>query len=391
MASPVDTSVKVFYSSMSGAPQGFRGALGSSLPVIKACLVTGFDEVTLTSLVVSGGVATATYPTTHSAVPHSVVLIAGATGAGMSDLNGEQKIVTKVGNTVTFATAVPDGSAGGVITMKMAPAGWTEEFAGVNLMVVRPPDISGNRHFLRLQDTATTTLRAQGYENMTAVSTGTGPFPTTAQQSGGGYWPKSDLADATDNPWMIVADGKRFYLGVAPGYASAPTYIGMQPVGFGDFKSYRKTADPYATFMSMGGTAALGWDGALTNGSPGSLGWAPRSYSAVGQSTPLVGMNSVGSAGQSGSTTHFGTYPGMAEGLYLSKTLVGTDIPTLGPRGELPGLWHVPQAVNPGTFAMGDTILGGGETAGRHLVVMPATTSSAGAAAPLLFDITGPW
>jgi hypothetical protein len=33
--------------------------------------------------------------------------------------------------------------------------------------------------------------RASGYESMSDVNTGTGPFPTAAQVAGGGYWEKS--------------------------------------------------------------------------------------------------------------------------------------------------------------------------------------------------------
>ena len=392
MASPVDTSVKVFYSTMSGAPQGFQGVIGSALPVLIACLVDGFDQVTLTSLVVSGGIATATFPANHSAVPHSVVLIANAGGAGLDVLNGEQKVVTRVGNTVTFATAAPNGTATGTITMKMAPAGWTQEYTGTNLLALRPGDVSGNRHYLRLQDTTTTTLRALGYESMSGISTGVGQFPTTVQISGGCYWPKSDTADATPNPWMIVADGKRMYLGVAAGFSASPTYGSMHVVGFGDFTSYKKTADPYATFIAMGGSAALYWDGSMAYGALTTLGWVPRPYTAIGTSVPLTSMSSVGMASVSGAGTLFGNYPGLADGLYLSKTLVGYDISVSGPRGSLAGIWHTPQYVVPGTFAIGDTVVGGGETANRHLVVMPVSASSATTSlAPLLFDITGPW
>ena len=392
MASPVDTSVKVFYSTMSGAPQGFQGVIGSALPVLIACLVDGFDQVTLTSLVVSGGIATATFPANHSAVPHSVVLIANAAGTGMDVLNGEQKVVTRVGNTVTFATAAPDGVATGTITMKMAPAGWTQEFTGANLSALRPGHVAGNRHFLRIQDTATTTLRAVGYENMTAISTGTGQFPTTAQMSGGCYWPKSDVANATPNPWMIVADGKRMYLGVATGFSTSATYGSMHVVGFGDFTPYKKTADPYATFIAMGGSGALSWDGNMAYAERATLGWAPRPYTAIGTSVPLTSMSSVGMTSASGAGSLFGNYPGLADGLYLSKTLVGYDISVSGPRGSLAGIWHTPQYVVPGTFAIGDTVLGGGETANRHLIVMPVGAGSTTTApTPLLFDITGPW
>lgn len=391
MASPVDTSVKIFYSTMSGAPQGFQGVIGSALPVILACLVTGFDEVTLTSLTVSSGVATATFPSTHSAVPHSIVLIDGAGGAGFGVLNGEQKVVTRVGNTVTFATTAPDGTATGPITMKMAPAGWTQEYTGTNLLALRPGDVSGNRHYLRLQDTATTTLRALGYESMSAISTGVGQFPTTAQLSGGCYWPKSDAANSTPNPWMIVADGKRMYLGVATGYSTSPTYTAMNLVMFGDFTPYKKTADSFSTLLSLGGSAALGWDGTLGYGAVTGVGWSPRPYTGVGTSVSMNALNSLGMSGVSGQTSSFGNYPGLADGLYLSKTLVAHDLATSGPRGSLPGLWLTPQYLSAGTFVMGDLVTGGGETAGRTLAAMLVANSSTGAAGAVMFDVTGPW
>lgn len=393
MASPVDTSVKVFYSTMFAAPQGFRGVIGSALPVIVACLVNGFDEVTLSSLTVTDGIATATFPAGHSAVAHCVVLIAGAGGAGLDVLNGEQKVVTRIGNTITFTTDAPDGTATGTITMKMAPAGWTQEFTGTNLVSLRPNATDGNRHFLRLQDTSTTTLRAVGYENMTEISTGTGQFPTTAQMSGGCYWPKSESTAAIDNPWMIVADGKRMYLGVATGLSTEPNYASMNVVGFGDFRPYRKTADPYATFISIGGASALSWDANLGMQAIGSgWGYAPRPHTAVGASSPMELMSSVGATGISGIDSRFGTYPGIADGLYLAKSLIGTNMTTQGPRGELSGIWHVPQIVAHGTFAMGDTIPGAGDTAGRVLMAMPVSSSYGTLTwGHAFFDVTGPW
>ncbi|EPD32955.1 hypothetical protein HMPREF9701_06413, partial [Delftia acidovorans CCUG 274B] len=56
MASPVDTSVKHFLSSMTGAPV-LSGTVGSMIALLDALLVTGFDTKTLTSLTVVGGVA----------------------------------------------------------------------------------------------------------------------------------------------------------------------------------------------------------------------------------------------------------------------------------------------------------------------------------------------
>ena len=47
--------------------------------------------------------------------------------------------------------------------------------------------MTSNRRYVRIADTTTYTSRIIVYETMTAVSTGTGPMPTSAQISGGGY------------------------------------------------------------------------------------------------------------------------------------------------------------------------------------------------------------
>lgn len=57
--------------------------------------------------------------------------------------------------------------------------GWTKEFTGTNLGSYR--SVAGNRFFLRVDDTQATHSRLRGYRNMSAISTGTGAFPTTAQ------------------------------------------------------------------------------------------------------------------------------------------------------------------------------------------------------------------
>src|SRR5277367_4813757 len=60
-----------------------------------------------------------------------------------------------------------------------AAAGWGTAFTGTNLRAYQPA--SGNRLYLALDDTGTTSCRLTGYEAMSAVSTGTGPFPTSLQ------------------------------------------------------------------------------------------------------------------------------------------------------------------------------------------------------------------
>lgn len=165
------TEVKYFDSKMVGTPV-MSGTYGTLLAVLDACLVTGFNLKTVDSLVVAGGVATATVSTGHGMALYSVILIAGATPA---ELNGEKRVTWIDTNTLKFdATGIADTTATGTITMKMAPAGWEKPFSGTNKAVFRSPNVECPRHYFRFDDTATMTCKVRGYETMTDVDTGTG-------------------------------------------------------------------------------------------------------------------------------------------------------------------------------------------------------------------------
>ena len=392
MASPVNTSVKFFTSDMVGAPAGFSGTVGSGLPVIHACLVTGFGTVTLTSLVVSGGIATATFPTTHSAVPESVVLISGVTNR--TELNGEQKILTKVGNTVTFATAEPNSTATGTITMGMAPLGWTRPFTGANLAVYRAPDVDGTRFFLRIDDTVAADMRVVGYETMSAISTGSNLFPTAAQQVGGLYWPKSDAVSSTTNPWMIIGDGKRFYLCVATYFAVNSAFESCYSFGFGDFTSYKATVDSFAAFL-CGSINAAAWTGHLGFLAPAvdtSLSLTRSAAGAVGAvSADRINSLSGSAGGVSGSSNALGPFPGVSDSLILTFTIIGETITTNGPRGRVAGVWLTPQSLQLTDFVKNDLVVGASETVGRKLLVVPIGSGQGSTGTAMFVDITGPW
>lgn len=188
------TSVKHFHSAMNGAPV-LSGTAASLIAVLDACLVNGFGLQTASSVVVASGIATATFPSGHSFEPDTIALIDGAAPAG---LNGEKHVLTTSTNTITFAaTGIADGTATGTITAKLAPAGWEKPFSGTNLAVFRSLNVESTRMYLRVDDTGTTNSRVAGYESMTDVNTGVGPFPTSAMISGGGWWPKASAANAT--------------------------------------------------------------------------------------------------------------------------------------------------------------------------------------------------
>ena len=391
------TSVKFFHSAMPNAPV-LSGTAGSLIAVLDACLADGFGLKTADSIVVAGGVATATFSTGHSFEPDTIMLVAGATPAG---LNGEKRVLTTSTNTVTFSAAgIPDLTATGTITAKLAPAGWAKVFSATNLAAYRSLDVESTRMFLRVDDSGTTNARVVGYENMTDVNTGVGAFPTSVQVAGGGWWPKANTAGAAARSWTLVADRKGFWLHLHT-VSGANSGVSGCVWGFGDFASL-KSGDSYAcqlfceksdtaTSTSISTRAVEQCHYAPVTES----GYIPRSYTALGGS--VAGATYVTSgwqygAGVSGATSNstMPMYPnGPDNGLALSgKSVVE---PGVCLRGRTRGIYMVAQKCFD-NFNWRDKIDGQGALLGRKLVAIkcgaPAGTSSAGV---VFVDITGPW
>lgn len=226
-----DTSVKWFHSGMTNAPV-CRGEVGALIEVLDACLLDGFSTRTPDSVVVSGGVATVTIDAGNPYEKHSVIKI---TGSSISDLNDEWRLASSTGTVFTFACPdVADGTATGASIVR-APAGWSKPFSDTNIAAYQSADTESTQLYLRVDDTLAQVAAVRGYENMTGVSTGTGPFPTVAQQAlTNFYWHKSSAANTTARRWLVVADGSFFYF-----YNTGATSGINQPNGwfFGDVVS----------------------------------------------------------------------------------------------------------------------------------------------------------
>lgn len=390
MTSPVSTDVKHFHSGMSGAPV-YNGVAGSALAVIAACLETGFDVKAATSLSVSGGVATLSFAGVHSSALESVVLVSGVTGA-LTALNGEQRVTALGSGQVKFATSAPDGSAAGAITFKMAPASWLKAFSATNISVYQSTDPQSTKHFLRIDDTKATFCCVVGYETMLDASTGSGPFPSAAQMSGGGYWPKSGTADATARPWVLIATGRKFYFHVCPYSYAGATY------GFGDDLATRPGGDPYACSLASSPLSNVDgmWVGALDV--PASANVAmPRGFTGLGASVLHAAYPYTGSpAAVSGVDPALGDFPSEVDGsLRLSSRFLA--VPGRAPRCDLPGLYSVAQSKAFATFKRGDPLMPGtGDLTGRKLLALNPGRDFSGVATEAntglsLVDITGPW
>ena len=395
------TSVKYFHSAMPNAPV-LNGTAGSLINVLDACLVNGFGLAVVDTLTVTDGIATATMSLGHSFEPDTVALIAGAS---VPALNGQHRVLTTTVNTITFATAAPNGSATGTMSARLAPAGWEKAFSGTNLAAYRSLNMASTRCFLRVDDTGAIDGRVVGYESMIDVNTGTGIFPTNAQQSGGLFWPKASTTATTPRAWTIIADDRTFWYWANTHVTTASFGVNGATYGFGDFASF-KSGDAYACCV-VGHTATAGAsNGPLTTAvsataqgafvtSQGSF--CPRSWTGIGASAALDRESASFSGGvssQSGSSATFRfAYPnGPNNALLLSEMVLREQSP-LTLRGRLRGVIFVPQALSTTTFNWRDKIDGQGPYVGRKLMALKGAGpgNSATTDVTQFFDITGPW
>lgn len=392
----MSTAVKFLHSGMVGAP-GWSFAAGSSIGVLDAVLVNGFNERTATGISVSDGVATATLPSGHGFEVDSVVLVSGATP---SALNGEKRVLTTAATSITFSAAgIPDGAATGTIRVRYAPLGWAKPFSGTNAAAYRSNDVTGTQMFLNLpQDINGHDVLVVGYEAMSSATGGAGRFPSNNR-----YWVKGS-SSSVPSPWLIIGDSKTFYL--LRQYTSGTRFNSGALVGFGDFVSF-SLLDPYRCFISViwepltDVITQSGNEGSLELSDPSAAYAgisAARSRSGVAGGVSLIktlesylGRSSLTVSG--GTTnpgnTAFASYPAPAnQGLILSRVVLAEGG---GPRGVLRGLYHTPQNAH-AAFNQMDRIEGQGPFAGRKLMALkcgsPAGTTSQGV---VFVDITGPW
>jgi hypothetical protein len=255
-----------------GAPALGTLGTGDLARLLDAALNAGFTTQSVTGITRSGAVATATTGSAHTYYKNQIVTIAGAT---QTDYNITVRIAS-VPSSTTFTYAVansPVTPATGTITVKLAALGaisgnpWGIAFTATNQRAYRAA--TGLRHYLMVNDNSNTnTCIVRGFQSMSAVTTGTGPFPTVAQSSTNLKWPRPDPTTfssvvnspglSNDDSWIIVGDEKRFYLGICTGSTGWRFWM-----GFGEAISY-KPSDAFHSFL-MGYANAAGDD---TVGSP---------------------------------------------------------------------------------------------------------------------------
>lgn len=383
------TSVKVFASTDPGALV-LSGTAGALSTLLKTYMVDGRGSGAVATLTVASGIATATYGAGHPFAVGSVGLFAGATPA---ELNGEKRILSVATNSVTFAaTGIPDGTATGSITSKLASAGWQEVFSGTNITCLKPTAPEASGCVLRIDDTYTTNASVRAYEAMTDAATGVGPTPLDSQASGGLYWPKSNAANATARAWYLVADERAMYLAVdsVGGGRFAMMFAGdIASLKSGDAYGYLLTGNQSdQTNISTVPDGCVGY----SHRSARTGAYLVRSHTGIGQSIAAqrIGAHHNGTtadayAGIAGYS--FGTYPNGPNNGLMAGAL---ELFATGIRGTLPGLLHPAQDLG-NAFATGAIVDGTDDLAGRRLMAIRTGPPAGGTAGTVFLDVTGPW
>lgn len=254
--------MQFMYGNDPGMPALGTLGVGDLVRVLDAALNAGGTTQSITSITRSGTTATAT-KVGHLLRSKQIVTISGAAQA---DYNGNFRITVTSSSTFTFTVAnSPVTPATGTILAKLAPLGsplaggttspWGIAFTATNQRAYRAA--AGLRHYFMANDNSgTNTCIVRGFTAMSAVTTGTGPFPTVAQSSTNLRWhrpdptawpdtgPPSGTPGVNNDSWVIIGDDRRFFLGITTSNSGWRTWY-----FFGEAISL-KPADAYHTFIS---------------------------------------------------------------------------------------------------------------------------------------------
>ena len=357
-----------------------------------ACLKDGWGVQTATSCVVSGGVCTLTFPLDHACPVDGVILLAGASIAA---LNGEQKVTAVAPNTLKFATAAANGTATGTITAKMAPGGWAKPFSGTNLAVYKSLDVQANGHFVRVNDTNALYARAVAYENMTAISTGTGLAPTAVQLSGGQYWHKSAVANAAPIDWYCATDGRIFYFGCASYQSNDPlgnaglyaAAVSGPLFGFGDPVVLSRAGDPFSTMILGCGEPSNSYAGfSAFKPGYGSNTW-PFMMRAIAGTGTAVSVDCGNTAGNLAEDPAMDSVSGQ---LGISAVIAKTTN-TLGKRAMVPGVYTGEATYMERVLTHLSSFKAGTPERSYLAMLSLEGVGSSSSMKLLALDITGPW
>lgn len=346
-----------FHSDMAGAPTNTNAA-GSTLEIIRSCLVTGFNVRSVLSANVASGVMTLNYAAPHGYEDKVWTRLDGAAGGSIVC----RAIVTGASALTILAPGFVDGAVAGTLSTRVAPADWEEAFTGTNVGVFRSKVVGpgSTRFFYRVSDTVTGgSARIRGFESMTDANTGIGPFPAIDGTQG------SSIVRADSSivrHWALMGDGRTVY--VAMGRSTPETWC----VHFGD-EAPLGLADLFCASIGAG-------SGVLSQASNSIQ--RPRQSSGVGAVQIATKTTPFGTSGASGRT-----YPSPVDGgMVFIRPIMGLDGTSISSamRSVLRGLMHCSARPMSDPWTVFPTIDG---VTGRVLVVRDSGTAGDCVAFPI--------
>jgi hypothetical protein len=311
---------------------------GSVNAALFALLVNGFNTQSVSSATASGGVATFNFATAPGFGELDTVAIEGASN---SAVNGKWRVLSAASNQVLVSIpGLADGALGGTILMKFAPLGWTRPFDEPGVGAYRMGGSASHKRFVRVYDNTLSSASAwyhRCYEDMTAISTGTNPYPTTTERVGNGQICYI-FGSANASPWFIVGTPRFIYFGVdaqgalfpevPPRYISGKTPSPHSLI-FGELDRIQKVGDTYAQVVCAP-TSAVGYMARAANG--------------VNNSRPTM---EVLGAGVTGTFSGLNAHPDPVSGNLLLEDAARVDqtiSSQRGVRGYFPGMLTSPGA-----------------------------------------------
>ncbi len=278
--------------------------------------------------------------------------------------------------------------------------GWTKPFTGTNKAAFKQP-AGTNGFYVRIEDltTATNSPTIRGFETMTDVDNGTGPFPGPAHV-GTAFPTMNKSQSSTPCGWFFISNGKMWYLCVC--YSTTAAQImnsGGSLYGFGDIKS-NIPGDGYHTMVLA--SASTGGDNTGTGGvtlTQGSTAWVnTTSFSGIAGNWIARRYTQFGGAQNmtkftdfhlGGATANMGAgnlpYPDpVTNSLRMSRVNVAEPNCV---RGYLPGVWshnHLYNYTQLTTPAI-QYFPGSGDTAGKTFVMLYFSACS------VIFETSDTW
>ncbi len=248
---------------------------------------------------------------------------------------------------------------------------------------------TGNRFYCMIDDTgplAQTDARIVGYEQMTAIASGTFLFPTAVQKASGLFIRKSATASTSGRVWQMVCDNRTWYLFIVTGDIGGATY-NYFGYSFGEFYSLLQS-DIYNTMIVARGAenSNVGSAGTedLCSVAAGTFGatpnhYIPRAYFGTGGGVNCNVHLADAMLNSAGANVGVGQlpYPNPTDGkVYICRIRI-SDVSTSSMlRGWMRGFYNFGHPVS--SVTDGDTITGTGDFAGKSFKFIKATGSSSG-------------